>query len=106
MMIHRDYDYSGSSLVNIFQDRIEFISLGGLVKGITLSDIMEGVSQPRNLALANIFSRLELTENGGTGIQRMIECYESSVHKPVFHPAPNSFLVTLPKMVTVGEERV
>ncbi|MDD3169436.1 MAG: putative DNA binding domain-containing protein [Eubacteriales bacterium] len=33
-IVHRDYDYSGSILINIFDDRIEFISIGGLVKGL------------------------------------------------------------------------
>ena len=32
-VVHRDYDYSGSIIINIYDDRMEFISLGGLVKG-------------------------------------------------------------------------
>ena len=32
-IVHRDYDYSGSILINIFDDRMEFVSIGGLVKG-------------------------------------------------------------------------
>ena len=47
-VVHRDYDYSGSIIINIYDDRMEFISLGGLVKGLTLLDIKGGVSQPRN----------------------------------------------------------
>lgn len=39
-VVHRDYDYSGSILINIFSNRIEFVSIGGLVKGITLHDVM------------------------------------------------------------------
>lgn len=97
-IIHRDYDYSGNTIINIFDDRIEFISLGGLVKGITLIDIMGGVSQPRNFVIANIFYRLELIESYGTGIGRIMESYKESTKKPIFHPAPASFVVTLPKM--------
>jgi ATP-dependent DNA helicase RecG len=97
-IIHRDYDYSGSSIINIFEDRIEFVSLGGLVKGITMEDILGGVSQPRNIVAAAVFYRLELIEAYGTGISRIMESYGSSLKKPVFRPAPASFVVTLPKM--------
>ena len=97
-IVHRDYDYSGSTLINIYDNRIEFISLGGLVKGLTIKDIMGGVSQSRNSALANVFYRLELIESYGTGIQRIIESYADYPKKPVFAPAPASFVVTLPKL--------
>jgi ATP-dependent DNA helicase RecG len=97
-IIHRDYDYSGSTIINIFDNRIEFVSIGGLVKGITMEDILGGVSQTRNTVIAAIFYRLELIEAYGTGIRRIIESYASCFQKPVFRPAPASFVVTLPKM--------
>lgn len=95
-VVHRDYDYSGSIIINIYEDRMEFISLGGLVKGLTLEDIRGGVSQPRNTVIANVFYRLELIESYGTGIQRMLESYAGSGVGPEFAPAPASFVVTLP----------
>ncbi|MDR1135710.1 MAG: AAA family ATPase [Clostridiales Family XIII bacterium] len=97
---HRDYDYSGSTLVNIFDDRMEFVSLGGLVKGLTLDDIMDGVSQPRNMIIANIFFRLELIESYGTGIGRIMDSYENCLRRPMFRPNPASFVVMLPKMIS------
>ena len=72
------------------------MSIGGLVKGLTLIDIMGGVSQTRNTIIANIFYRLELIESYGTGIQRIIESYEGNKMQPLFSPAPASFLVVLP----------
>ena len=97
-IVHRDYDYSGSILINIFDDRIEFVSIGGLVKGLTLVDIMGGVSQTRNTIVANIFYRLELIESYGTGIQRIIESYEGNRNQPEFSAGPASFLVIIPNM--------
>lgn len=97
-IVHRDYDYSGSTLINIYDDRIEFVSLGGLVKGLTIQDVMSGISQSRNPVLANVFYRLELIESYGTGIRRIIESYADHPEKPSFAPAPASFVVTLPKM--------
>ncbi len=97
-IVHRDYDYSGSTIINIFTDKIEFISLGGLVKGLTLTDIMGGVSQSRNAVIASVFYRLELIESYGTGIKRIIESYQGQKVQPVFAPAPASFVVTLPNV--------
>lgn len=33
IVIHRDYDYSGSIIINIYEDRIEFVSIGGSLRG-------------------------------------------------------------------------
>ena len=104
-IVHRDYDYSGSILINIFDDRIEFVSIGGLVKGLTLIDIMGGVSQTRNTIIANIFYRLELIESYGAGIQRIIESYQGNKIQPLFSPAPASFLVVLPNQNYIVENK-
>lgn len=97
-IVHRDYDYSGSTIINIFTDKIEFVSIGGLVKGITLTDIMGGVSQSRNSIVAAIFYRLALIEGYGTGIKRILESYQGQSVQPIFAPAPASFVVTLPNI--------
>jgi ATP-dependent DNA helicase RecG len=97
-VIHRDYDYSGSTIINIYGDRMEFISIGGLVKGITISDILNGVSQPRNTIIADIFYRLDLIESYGTGIGKIMESYGKAAEKPVLQSAPTSFVLTLPKL--------
>lgn len=55
-VIHRDYDYSGRIIINVYEDRIEFVSIGGLIKGITVIDIINGVSQPRNSIIAIFFT--------------------------------------------------
>ena len=99
-VVHRDYDYSGSIIINIYDDRMEFISLGGLVKGLTLADIRGGVSQPRNAVIANVFYRLELIESYGTGIQKILESYAGCGIEPRLAPAPASFVVTLPNRNT------
>ncbi len=98
-IVHRDYDYSGSIIVNIFDDRIEFVSLGGLVKGITIEDIKNGISQARNTVIANVFYRLKLIESYGTGVKRIMEAYQKEAVQPSFNTATASFAVTLPKMI-------
>ena len=59
-LVHRDYSYSGSIIINVNDSCIEFISIGGLMPGLSAEDIRSGISQPRNRKLAEIFHRLRL----------------------------------------------
>lgn len=95
-IIHRDYSVSGSIIINIYTDRVEFVSIGGLVPGISIDDIMIGISQSRNEKLANIFYRLELVESCGTGIKKMMESYEKTSALPIFRATSGAFLLILP----------
>ena len=94
-IIHRDYLFSGSTIINAFDDHIEFISLGGLVRGISMEAIFMGVSQSRNPNLAAIFYRLGLVESYGTGIRKIMRLYQGSDHQPVFRSAEGAFTVEL-----------
>lgn len=102
---HRDYSFSGSTLISIFFDRIEFVTIGGLIRGLTFDDIMLGVSALRNRNLANVFYRLKLIEAYGTGILKINECYSDCGVKPVFEVTDNAFKITLPNMNFVGERK-
>lgn len=84
LIVHREYSYSASSFIRMYTDRIEFTSIGGLLKGITLEDIRLGISVCRNPKLANIFYRLELIEAYGTGIQKIIDSYSEFEFNPQF----------------------
>ncbi len=95
-LVHREYSFSSSTLISIFYDRIEFVSLGGLVKGLTLKDIMLGISQCRNEKLAAVFYRLQLIEAYGTGIPKIIESYEGCSCQPKIESSDNAFKITLP----------
>jgi ATP-dependent DNA helicase RecG len=95
-VIHRDYAFSGSTLVSIFSDRLEVVSLGGLVPGLEVEDIYEGISQTRNTKLANIFYRLKYIEAYGTGIRKIRkECLAYGV-EAVFNITHAVFRVTIP----------
>lgn len=104
-IVHREYSLSGSTLIHIFDDRIEFISLGGLPKGIEYDDMMLGVSMPRNKKLANIFYRLRLIEAYGTGIYKIMRSYVNFPEKPLIEVTNNAFKLTLPNTKT-GENRI
>lgn len=95
-IVHREYALSGSTLINIFDDRLEFISLGGLPKGIEYDDIMLGVSMPRNKKLAEVFYRLRLIEAYGTGITKIMRSYGNMAEKPLIEVTANAFKIMLP----------
>lgn len=94
--IHRDYSFSSSILISIFDDRMEIVSMGGLMPGLTQNDIMLGVSVQRNEALATIFYRLQLVEAFGTGLPRINLAYKESGSKPQVQVSENAFKITLP----------
>ncbi len=94
-IVHRDYGYSASTLISIFDDRIEFVSVGGLVKGISIDDMLLGVSMTRNENLAHIFYRLTLIEAYGTGVPKILRSYEDFYKKPKFEVTENAFKTTL-----------
>ena len=95
-LVHREYAFSGSTLINIFEDRIEFVSLGGLVNGLTANDILLGISQCRNEKLAAVFYRLKLIEAYGTGIQKIMDSYKDCIVKPKIDLSDNAFKIVLP----------
>ncbi len=95
-IIHRDYSFSGSIIINVNDRETEFISLGGLLPGLSPEDIRSGISQPRNKNLAAVFHRLRLIEAYGTGIRRIYALYADSPAQPRIEITPNTFKMVLP----------
>jgi len=101
-LVHRDYGFSGSIIINVNDSKMEFISLGGLLPGLSTEDIRIGVSQPRNKKLAEVFHRLRLIESYGTGIRRIFKLYEDCSIQPSIEVTTNAFKIVLPNMNVVG----
>ena len=98
LLVHRDYSFSASALISIYTDRIEFVSIGGLMPGIDLEDIMVGISVCRNQDLANVFYRLRLIEAYGTGMGKIMKAYKGMEEKPVIETTKNAFKIILPNI--------
>ena len=101
-LIHRDYSYSGSIIINVNNSCIEFISIGGLLPGLYEDDIRNGISQPRNRKLAEIFHRLRLIESYGTGIRKIYTLYKDCAVQPRIEITTNTFKLVLPNMNNNG----
>lgn len=99
-LVHRDYSFRASTLVSVYADRIEFVSVGGLPSGIGLDDIMLGLSVCRNPKLAAIFYRLQLIEAYGTGMPKIMNAYTETELKPKIEVSSNAFKITLPNRNT------
>lgn len=73
--VHNDYTNEITPKFEIFTDRIEITSAGGLPEGLSKQEFFEGFSVPRNKELMRIFKDLELVEQLGSGIPRILEHY-------------------------------
>ena len=70
-IIHRDYNVVGAEVVfNIYNDRIEITSPGGMYSGKTIPCIVESVmeSKRRNPVIADLFHRMHLMNRRGSGL--------------------------------------
>lgn len=97
-VVHRDYSFRASSLISVYSDRIEFVSIGGLLPGVSLDDVMLGLSVCRNPQLANVFYRLELIEAYGTGMRKIVGSYEGTGKLPQITVTSNAMRVVLPNL--------
>jgi len=97
-LVHRDYSFSGSVIINVNDKEMEFISIGGLLPGLSPDDIRSGISQPRNKNLADIFHRLHLIESYGTGIRKIYNLYANCSEQPRIEVTSNTFKIILPNM--------
>ena len=98
LLIHRDYSLSANSLISILDDRLEFLSVGGLMPNIELEDVMAGLSVCRNQNLANAFYHLQLIEAYGTGLEKITSAYKDVPKKPEISATKNSFKIILPNV--------
>lgn len=99
-LIHRDWSINAHVRISMFADRIEIKSPGGLPKGITADEYVNGsISCLRNPILGNVFFRMHYVEIFGTGIARIQLAYKNAKIKPKFEITDNVISVTLPVIV-------
>lgn len=97
-LMHRDYSFSGSIIININARQMEFISLGGLVSALNREDILNGISLSRNPRLSQLFFRLKHSEAYGTGLRRIFALYRDCPQQMSISVTENTFRLTLPNM--------
>jgi predicted HTH transcriptional regulator len=96
-VVHADYAIRGAGTkVAVFDDRIEITNPGFLPFGLTLEAALSGVSQLRNRVIGRVFRELELIEQWGSGMGRMISgCAAAGLAAPRFEELGTNFRATL-----------
>lgn len=90
--VHNEWLYEDSPQINVYSDRVEIVSHGGLPRNQTIDNFFRGVSKPRNKALAEIFMQLRISEKIGRGVPRITKEYG----KEAFDFTSSSLTVTIP----------
>lgn len=102
--VHNDYTTELAPTFEIFSDRLVITSRGALPHYLGKQEFFEGVSAPRNKELMRIFRDLDLIEQLGSGVPRILEHYEKNCFKfsenHIIMSFPKSFIADLPDQVT------
>ena len=93
---HRDYNVQGDTIhLNIFANRIEVHSPGGLPGPVTLDNLLEARFS-RNAVIVQALSDLGFVERLGYGLNRVVEVMrQSGLKAPKFDETAGTFRVTL-----------
>ena len=84
-IVHNDYSYGNSPIIELYSDRIEITSAGGLPQELSQEEFLEGVTAPRNKELIRVFKDVDLIENIGSGVLRILDAYDKSCFKFIEH---------------------
>lgn len=105
-LVHRDYTIYGSEVhVDIYPDRLEIVSPGGMPDGSAVQDLdwRSVASDRRNPTLADMFAQMDYMERKGSGLGLMLDAYAKEVPNPrqlgpKFYSSSGSFHVVLPNL--------
>ncbi len=78
-IIHNDYINGSYPVFEIYDDRFVVISTGGLPVGLTEDEFFKGLSHPRNRELMRVFSDMDLCEQLGTGMKKILRAYSKDI---------------------------
>jgi ATP-dependent DNA helicase RecG len=91
-IIHNNYANEIPPKFELFPNRLEITSAGGLVPEFDENEFFMGYSVPRNKELMRIFKDLEMVEYLGSGVPRILQKYPRSI----FTFTPNFIRITFP----------
>ncbi len=105
-VVHRDYLERGSEIhVDIFDDRMEIYSPGGMEDGQDVQDRDPRTIAPRrrNPVLADVFEKLGYMEGAGGGFRTILDGYEHALafnkgKEPKFYSNRSTFIAMLPNL--------
>lgn len=99
-LVHNDFTNEVPPKFEIFKDRIEITSTGGLPQGLSQEEFFEGYSVPRNKEIMRIFRDLRLVEQLGSGVPRILQTYSQEC----FRFSENFVRMTFPISIKLTSE--
>ena len=97
---HRNYLIPANIRIEMYNNRIEIISPGGLPNGVTRENYLkDNLSFPRNTVISQVLYTLGIIEKFGTGIRRMNDAYFEFDKKPGFVIKDSFIKVILPNVL-------
>lgn len=80
-IVHNRWEREISPKFEVFSDHISITSSGGIPENFTKEEFFKGYSSPVNPELMRIFKDLDLVEQLGTGIKRILKYYDEEIYK-------------------------
>lgn len=84
-VVHNDYSLEVPPVFEIYSDRLEITSYGGLPMGLSEDDFFGCRSMPRNRELMRVFKDLDFVEQLGSGMTRILSAYDKSIFSFTSH---------------------
>ncbi len=78
-IVHNDYSREVSPVVEIYSNRLTITSYGGLVPGLSKEEFFNGRSMIRNREIMRIYKDLDLVEQLGSGMNRILQKYPHDI---------------------------
>lgn len=100
MLVHNQYDHGYTPVVELFSDRLELTSHGGLPEGLSKEMFFAGVSRPRNREIMRIFHDVDMVEQLGSGMNRILHYYD----KRIFEVYDDTIKVVFKYAMSVDDE--
>jgi predicted HTH transcriptional regulator len=80
-IIHNDFSHEVPPKFELFADRLEITSTGSLPPGFNQQEFFQGFSVPHNKELMRVFKDLDLVEQMGSGIIRILQHYPPTIYQ-------------------------
>lgn len=90
-IVHNDFSREIPPVFEIFSDRMEFTSFGGLIPRQSKKDFFSCSSMPRNRELMRVFKDVGLVEQLGSGMSRILRYYNKEIFEISEHFIKVSF---------------
>ena len=107
-LVHRSLNIKSPLRFFIFDNRVEIHSPGTLPNGLTVEDVKNGISMPRNMFLFTNANFLLPYTGAGSGVQRALEYDPNAIftngnsNSNIITHTANEFVITIPRNCDVN----